>query len=298
MVLASAVSPEDKLRQRISGITNLPTPPVVFTQITKIINNPNTSVKDIAAIMSEDSAMSAKVLRLSNSAFFGAKNEITNIKQAVLVLGLEAVKSLVLSSSVFDMFKSHKMDAEFQEKYWRHSLATAIAGRLIVKYHKSAKWLDPEIAFSAGLLHDIGKLIICCFMPDEHNRIMQHLVGKKSTDYQAEIQVTGFAHTLVGKVLAENWKLPSTIQDAIEFHHSPHLFREGDDPYSAVIHVADFLARKTFEQKVLDPEGWTHLLAEVSVDLSLTDEIIDAFCHQLLDEYSRSNTFMQMAMSA
>jgi putative nucleotidyltransferase with HDIG domain len=298
MLAQQTVTSEEKLKRRLSTISNLPSPPLVFTQITKVINDPRTSVKDVAAVMSEDAAMSAKVLRLSNSAFYGARSEITGIRQAILVLGLAAVKSLVLSSSVFDMFKSQKLDTEFQEAFWRHSLATALAGRMIIKQHRSLSCYDPEVAFSAGLLHDIGKLIICCFMPEEHKQIKQQLKEQRLSDYQAEESVIGYPHTLIGRMLAQNWKLPTSIQEAIEFHHSPTNPGTEDDKYSCVIHVANYLARLTFEKKLPEIEGWSYLQPEIGVSLGLTEEVTDALSHRLLEEYSCSNTFIQMALSA
>jgi len=298
MLTQQTVTSEEKLRRRLSTISNLPSPPLVFTQITKVISDPKTSVKDVAAIMSEDAAMSAKVLRLSNSAFYGARNEINGIRQAILVLGLEAVKSLVLSSSVFEMFKSQKLDTDFQEAFWRHSLATALAGRMLVKQHRSLSCFDPEVAFSAGLLHDIGKLIICCFMPADHKQVRQQLQGQGLADYQAEEHVLGYPHTLIGRMLAQNWKLPTCIQEAIEFHHSPVDPGNEDDKYSCVIHVADYLARLTFEKKLPPIEGWSYLQRKIRDFLGLTTELTDALSHRLLEEYSCSSTFIQMALSA
>jgi putative nucleotidyltransferase with HDIG domain len=298
MLAQQTVTSEEKLKRRLSTISNLPSPPLVFTQITKVINDPRTSVKDVAAVMSEDAAMSAKVLRLSNSAFYGARSEITGIRQAILVLGLEAVKSLVLSSSVFDMFKSQKLDTEFQEAFWRHSLATALAGRMIIKQHRSLSCYDPEVAFSAGLLHDIGKLIICCFMPEEHKQIKQLLKEQRLSDYQVEESVIGYPHTLIGRMLAQNWKLPTSIQEAVEFHHSPTNPGTEDNKYSCVIHVADYLARLTFEKKLPEIEGWSYLQPEIGAYLGLTEEVTDALSHRLLEEYSCSSTFIQMALSA
>lgn len=297
MITDQITSPEEKLRRKLSTITNLPSPPVVFNQITKIINNPKTSVKDIAAIMSEDAAMSAKVLRLSNSAFYGARSEITSIRQAILVLGLEAIKSLVLSSSVFDMFKSHKIDVEFQESYWRHSLATAIAARIVSQYHRAARGQDAEVAFSAGLLHDIGKLITCCFLPDEHRLVSEFREKEGVADYQAEMATVGHAHTLVGRMLAESWKLPRNIQRAIEFHHYPFHDMEESRTYSTIIHLANYLAKRTFFAKSPEVAGWSDLLPEVATELELTEQVLEAFCSKLRDEYTSSSTFMQMAMS-
>ncbi|TFH64801.1 MAG: HDOD domain-containing protein [Candidatus Zixiibacteriota bacterium] len=298
MLTQQTVTSEEKLKHRLSTISNLPSPPLVFTQITKVINDPKTSVKDISAVMSEDAAMSAKVLRLSNSAFYGARSEITGIRQAILVLGLEAVKSLVLSSSVFDMFKSQKLDTNFQDAFWRHSLATALAGRILIQQHHSLSCYDPEVAFSAGLLHDIGKLIICCFMPADHKQVRQQLQDQRLSDYQAEEYVLGYPHTLIGSTLAQNWKLPASIHEAIEFHHSPSDPTDEDGKYSSVIHVADYLARLTFEEKLPAIEGWSYLQPEIGEYLGLTTEVTDALSQRLLEEYSRSSTFIQMAMSA
>jgi putative nucleotidyltransferase with HDIG domain len=298
MLTQQTANTEEILKRRLSTISNLPSPPLVFTQISKVINDPKASVKDVAAIMSEDAAMTAKVLRLSNSAFYGARSEINGIRQAILILGLEAVKSLVLSSSVFDMFKSRKLDTEFQEAFWRHSLATALAGRMLIKQHHSLRGYDAEVAFSAGLLHDIGKLIICCFMPEDHRQIRQQLQEQKLSDYQAEESVVGYPHTLVGRMLAQNWKLPTPILEAIEFHHYPAVSGSENDKYSCIIHVANYLARLTFEKKLPTIQGWSYLQPEISDSLGLTAELTDTLSQQLLEEYSRSSTFIQMALTA
>ncbi|MCC6964096.1 MAG: HDOD domain-containing protein [candidate division Zixibacteria bacterium] len=298
MLTEQTISPEEKLRRRLSSITNLPTPPVVFNQITRIINNPKTSVNEIASIMSEDAAMSAKVLRLSNSAFYGARSEITGIKQAVLVLGLEAIKSLVLSSSVFDMFKSHKLDPEYQENYWRHSLATALAGRIVARYTRQARGIDPEVAFSAGLLHDIGKLISCCFLQEEHKLIAAYLKENRVSDYQAEMAAVGHAHTLVGRMLAASWRLPQPIQRAIEFHHFPFHDDQESRSYSLTIHVANYVAKRAFVPRLPEIDGWDFVQAEVLAELEITEEILQAFCEKLLEEYTHSSTFMQLALAS
>lgn len=298
MQLQQTATAEERLRRRLAGIGNLPTPPVVFTQISKVMNDPSTSVKKIAAIMSEDPAMSAKVLRLSNSAYFGVRNEITHISQAVLVLGLDAIKALVLSSAVFDMFKDKNIDAEYQDRFWRHSLATAIAARLLSKHGKLALSCESEIAFSAGLLHDIGKLIICCFMPEDHRAIRALAKEKGCSDLEAEKETIGYSHTLVGTMLAESWKLPLLIRTAIADHHSPGSPDSPGSQYSALVHVANYLSVKTFDPDVLKSGAGSILQPEVLDQLELSEEDLETLSAELLESYSRSTTFVQMAMSA
>jgi len=156
MTTTSAVtSLENRLKQIISNIRNLPTPPIVFEQIQKVLNNPETSVADVAAILSEDPAMSVKVLRLTNSAFYGLSREIDSVNHAVMIIGLEAVKNLVLSASVLSMFKSSKDNKDYHERFWRHSLASALAARVIARDFKGGKAFNPDPAFSTGLIHDI-----------------------------------------------------------------------------------------------------------------------------------------------
>ncbi len=152
---------EKKLRFIVDKIQNLPTPPIVFTQITKVINNPDTSAYEIGAIISEDPALTAKVLKLTNSSFYGIPRTITNVKQAIVILGLEAIKSLVISASVFDTFSKNKsLDTEYLENFWRHSLSVAFMSKIIARMKKLPSLQEAEIAFSGGLLHDLGKLII------------------------------------------------------------------------------------------------------------------------------------------
>lgn len=295
--LVGAATPEEKLRRRMSTISNLPTPPLVFTQISKVINDPSTSVTEVAGIMAEDPAMSAKVLRLANSAYFGARQEITHMRQAVLLLGLDAIKSLVLSSSVFDMFKKHKIDADYQERFWRHSLATALGARMCVKNLPAFTSLDPEIGFSAGLLHDLGKLIICCFMSGEHAEIIKLATERGYSDYEAEKHIIGFAHPLVGSLLAQNWKLPQIIESAIAFHHDPQKSARLEVTYAHVVHLANYLALRTFDEDRIKIEGDNLLQPEVMVQIDVNESGLEKLCADLLEAYTQSTTFMQMAMA-
>ncbi|MFQ5499158.1 MAG: HDOD domain-containing protein [Candidatus Zixiibacteriota bacterium] len=162
--MIETASIDNKVRQIIANIRNLPTPPIVFHQIQKVMNDPYVSAGQIASILSEDPAMSVKVLKLTNSAFYGLSREVDSVKQAVVIVGLEAIKNLVLSASVLEMFKGQDIDREFQEEFWRHSLATGFCGRILAKALTGKGRIDPDSAFSAGLLHDIGKMIFSCFL--------------------------------------------------------------------------------------------------------------------------------------
>lgn len=285
---------DNKVKQAVANIRNLPTPPIVFSQIQKVINDPDVSAAVIAGILSEDPAMSVKVLKLTNSAFYGLTREIDSVKQAVVIVGMEAIKNLVLAASVLDMFKGPDFDQEFQEKFWRHSLAVGFCGRILARKIRSRGMIDPDSAFSCGLLHDIGKVVMCCFLRDEFKTVTkERLNDKQSPTCEVEERVLGYSHAQIGGILATQWKLPHRLAEAITFHHQPQLC-ESEDPIAYLIHISNYVAKKTFldrDEKYLigrpDPGVLDYL--------QISEEDTDSYTDLLREEYVKAETFMQMA---
>ncbi|UCG61978.1 MAG: HDOD domain-containing protein [Candidatus Zixiibacteriota bacterium] len=285
---------DNKVKRVVSNIRNLPTPPIVFHQIQKVINDPDVSAVKVASILSEDPAMSAKVLRLTNSAFYGLAKEIESVRQAVVIIGFEAVKNLVLSASVLDMFKGKNLDEEYQEKYWRHSLSTAFACRLLARRIRSRGIVDPDAAFSTGLLHDVGKMVICCYLPEEHKQLMaERSRDQESSDCTIEERLFGYDHTHIGAFLGEQWKIPHKLIQGIQFHHSPQDGEE-TDPIAYIVCLADYVAKKAFYD-----EEEQHLVGDlneaVAGYLDVTEDDIVSFGEDLKEEYNKAETFMQIA---
>jgi len=285
---------QNKVKQVISNIRNLPTPPIVFNQIQNALSQPNVSAGQVAAILSEDPAMSAKVLKLTNSAFYGLAREVESVKQAVVVIGLEAVRNLVLSASVLEMFTGDNIDPTYQEHYWRHSLATASASRILAKQTKSKAMFDSDSAFSAGLLHDIGKMVIACFLSNEFKLITAKRKEEPTVpDFVIEEQILGYTHAQIGGYLATQWKLPAKLSHAIIFHHRPDLCPI-DDMAPFIVHVANYIAKKTFYD-----ESEQYLVGNIDEKvlekLGFTEYDLDQLTEQLRNEYSKSETFLQMA---
>ncbi len=285
---------ETKLKQIIASIRNLPTPPIVFEQIQRAINNPDTSVNDISAILSEDPAMSVKVLKLTNSAFYGLSREIDSVKHAVMIIGLEAVKNLVLSASVLNMFKTNEENKEYHENFWRHSLATAFAARVLAHRFQGGKVFNPDPAFSAGLIHDIGKMLICCFMPREHKAVREYVKSYEGiSETDAEIATLGFDHSLLGRQLAINWKLPARLADAIGFHHQPKEPNLSEN-FAMLIGFADYVAHEAF------PEGsGVRKKGEINQDIAnffhIESSEIDELKAALIGDYMKAEIFMKIA---
>ena len=237
--------------------------------------------------------MSVKVLRLTNSAFYGLSREIESVKQAVVIIGFEAVKNLVLSASVLDMFKGKEINQEYQEKYWRHSLSVAFCCRLLANKLKSRGIVDPDAAFSAGLLHDVGKMIISCFLPEEHKKFVDERENDKSSmDNQIEEKLFGYSHAQIGGFLGVQWKIPHKLTQAITFHHQPQLYEE-DDSLAYIVYLGDWIAKTTFYD-----ETEQHLIGELDPKVATYMDFdignIDQYCDLLREEYAKSETFMQL----
>lgn len=289
----STATIDNKVKQVVSNIRNLPTPPIVFHQIQKVINDPKVSAGQIAKILQEDPAMSVKVLKLTNSAFYGLQREIESVKQAVIIVGLEAIKNLVLSASVLDMFKGKDIDQEFQEKFWRHSLAVGFCARLLSRIGRVRGMLDPDSAFSGGLLHDIGKVIMCCFLQKEHAQVKQErALDREAPSYQVEERVLGYNHAQIGAILAEQWKLPRRLNDAVAFHHHPQLC-ESEELIPYVIHIANYVSKKTFYDR--DERFLVGQLEDGVLDfMQISESDLEQLTGSLQQEYLKAETFMQM----
>lgn len=284
---------DNKVKTVVSNIRNLPTPPIVFHQIEKVINDPGVSAVKVASILAEDPAMSAKVLRLTNSAFYGLAREIESVKQAVVIVGFEAIKNLVLSASVLDMFKGKNIDEAYQEVYWRHSLSTAVACRLLASRLRARGIVDPDTAFSAGLLHDVGKMVICCYLPEEYDRFKQERASDQSAaDFEIEQRILGYNHCQIGGFLATQWKIPHKLIEAITYHHHPGDY-EGDDPICYMVNLADYLAKKVFYD-----DSDQHLVGQTpdstAAFFGIGADELDELNDSLKEDYHKAETFMQM----
>jgi putative nucleotidyltransferase with HDIG domain len=285
---------ENKLKIIADKIRNLPTPPIVVTQIIKVINNPKSSANEIGAIIAEDPALTAKVLKFTNSSFYGLSSTITNVKQAILILGMDTVKSLVFSTLVFDSFsKDSALDREYLENFWRHSLLVAFMAKILSRFVKRGIFDESEIAFSGGLLHDIGKLIIISHLPEECSKIKTVFEMKPSySEIDIESSILQFNHSDLGSYMTTRWNLPAEISFAILNHHSQEAMSV--DSFAAVIHLADQLVHnneisddQVIKKNPFHEEVWGIL----GLDQSSEEQMLKL----LRDEYAKAETFMKMA---
>jgi len=220
----------------MEGIAHLPSLPAVVHQLLATIENEQADVADLAKKIGQDQALVAKVLRVANSSFYGMQGKVASIQDAMVVIGFRNVRTLVLAAALTGGFpKSHR--AWFDEQvFWKHSLAVALAAKALA----SSAGLNPDHAFTAGLLHDIGRLVLVTCFPDHYRTVVENRAVSDAFLVARERDVLGFDHTEVGAALAKRWKFSQEIGEAVRAHHQP--WRPDTLPLVALIHVADVTA--------------------------------------------------------
>lgn len=237
----------DELVKDIAGLVTLPD---VFLRISRLIDDPNSSSTDIAKAVSRDPAFTLRLLRVANSSLYSFSSPVTTVAKAVSIIGTAQVRSLALSMSVAKTFAGLPNTLVSMENFWRHSLYCALIARSLAKLCRGC---DPDTLFTAGLLHDIGELVIFNRLPRQAEEVL--LMVLDSLDqlqiHQAERQVMGLDHAAVGGALARLWHIPAQLAECIEFHHDIGGARDYPRE-TALIHLANVLALMA-EVDSLDP---------------------------------------------
>ncbi|MCK5706743.1 MAG: HDOD domain-containing protein [Candidatus Aureabacteria bacterium] len=234
------MSTSEVLSTIIKKIDTLPTLPTTFAKINSLMKNSRTSANDISEVISKDQVLTARLLQLVNSTFYGFPGRITTVSGAVVILGFNALKNLVLSSSVFDIFQVSGSSGVLDlNEFWKHSIACAVTSRLIGKI---IDYEDTEELFVAGLLHDIGKLVEIQHLQASFGGVIERTKEKRITIYEAEKEILGFTHCDIGGLLGKRWKLPASLGEAIEAHND---FKKAKKypKIVATVHLADILVR-------------------------------------------------------
>jgi putative nucleotidyltransferase with HDIG domain len=220
----------------------IPTLSVIVSRLIKVVNSSDSSAGNVADLIERDPALTSKVLRLANSAFYGVPRSVSSVQSAVVILGFNTLKSIVLSASIFNLFSSKKTPQAFDRtRFWKHSIVCALAAKKVAQSKMSRIGLDPQSAFCAGIMHDIGKLIFELFTPDEYSNLCEHAVRKKIPLIEAEIEVLGLSHADIGRILADKWALPIDLEYAIVHHHKPQAMKKIKELVS-LVNVADSIA--------------------------------------------------------
>ncbi len=260
---------DEKLKEIISSIESLPSLPEVYTRLQRALVRSDTSVADVAAIIEEDMAMSAKVLQLVNSAFFGLFQPVDSPARAVGLLGLETIKGLVLGMQIFSEMKS-KSKLFSLKKLWAHSMAVGACAKQIALAETDNKAIIDH-SFIAGILHDVGQLVFASKMAESYDRVVTLAQQKEMSIYDAEKAILAAGHDAVGAYLIGLWGLPSPVVEAIGFHHRVREYPDNSFNTVLAVHAANAIY---YEQYPKDVVGVAPLLDyEYLEKLGLADRI-------------------------
>lgn len=244
-VIERAMALRDLLRNKalldlVSRIKALPALPDVYVNLVRKLGTESTTPEEIGDIISHDVGMSAKILQLVNSAFFGLVRRVESLEQAVVYLGVDTIRSLVLGVHIFDRMRRLKVDGVSMQEVVDHSLGVGeLAKSLAARENKDKE--RRELAFFAGLVHDCGILLLAQNLPERYEKAVHAAVREDVPLYMAEADEFGVSHAEVGAYLLNLWGLPEKLVNAVAFHHNPMAAYKPYMDTLAVVHVADYL---------------------------------------------------------
>jgi len=267
-------SPEDLVK----GVIKLVSLPEIFIRVNQVMSDPNHDAKQLGDVISHDPSLTARILRIVNSAFYGLRVKIELVSRAVSVIGEEDLRNLVLATSAVETFKRIPNELVDIDLFWRHSIHTGIVAKLLSRH---CNILHGERLFVAGLLHDIGKLIMYHQEPDLSQDILMEANDTDGVIFRAEEEILGFNHADVGGALISAWKLADTLKDTISYHHAPLLARKYPVE-TAIVHISNCIVNAIgpeteINEHLLDdhPAFEPETLNISGIDLRILPELMD-----------------------
>lgn len=291
-----------EINKIIKQLDHIPALPEVVSKILDKLDDPNTSMFGLGKIIQSDMAFAAKILQIVNSAFYGVSQKVTSLGQAITMLGFKTLKSAIVGMSIIKAFGGAKMDvnagsllAEKEKTFapeglWAHSLGVAASARCIAKRiipHES------EEAFIAGIIHDIGKLVVYQYFNETHSHILAAIAEKDTLYSKVEKNILPISHSEIGYRVAKVWKLPDNLADAVLYHHNPTNAPKQNKTIVEIIHVADVFARS-----LQLGSGWDDKIPRLDEksfsNLGFHSKDVDGLLKASLAEYNNANIFTDL----
>ncbi len=227
----------EALKRRAERIKELSTLPTVILRILEVMNNPVADARDVEREIMEDPVITAKVLKVANSAYYGTDRNISTVSQAVVLMGFAEVQNIALSVSIFNSFLGSAKIFD-RRQFWEHCFATAVTAEALQRRVNA----QTNEGFVGGLLHDVGRIVLDQYFPNEFREIIALAEAEKMSLLDAERKILGVTHGDIGYWVTEKWNLPAIVTDSILFHHSPFSCRESY-VLTSIIHVADIISK-------------------------------------------------------
>jgi HD-like signal output (HDOD) protein len=228
------------LEIRISRSENLPVLPQAVSTVLRLADDPHVSPRQLAQTIERDPAITAKVLRAANSAYYGFSN-VSSVGRAISCLGMNSIRSLVISVALQNMLGGRSTSQTFNKvEYWKHCLAASTCARIIATFKMPSK---ADELYCAGMMHDVGLIALERFVPRDFDDCMRHAKGSRMGLHRVQMELLGFDHTMVGTILAERWGLPKLLKHAIQFYKDPELDGEYFET-TCIVAASDVIANQ------------------------------------------------------
>lgn len=273
--------PKVRFEDLIDHDISLASLPNIFWEITKVTSDPRSSAVHVADVISKDTSLAAKLLKMVNSAFYGFPAKIDTISRAVMIVGSKQLSTLALGTSVIQIFRSIPADLVDMKSFWQHSIACGISARMIASYKNAP---NSERFFVAGLLHDIGRIVLYRKLPKVGKEILLAARETQNLLRSVERQYLGFDHAQMGGILMKRWRLPLVLEHTVGYHHQPL-----DSQYpteSSIIYLADILTNtlaigSSGERYVppLAPAVWE----SIGLPVEIFQKAVQTIDHQVAD---------------
>ncbi len=272
----------------LEGVSAVPSLPLFHARLDEAINHPRSSIADIAKIISEDQGLTARILKLANSPLFGYYSRIDTITQAVTIIGVQQVRDLALAISVMGLFEGIPEDLMTMELFWKHSIACGLTARILATSQRES---NLERFFVAGILHDIGRLVMFINIPDLCREMIQVSRSDGRSLHEVERERLGFDHGDVGGTLLQRWKIPARVAEPVECHH--RCMQAGQYPREAcILHLADIISHalefgasgeacvprldeRAWDRLALSPNLFPSLVREIDIQFAETVNILN-----------------------
>lgn len=273
MATHTAESSKQIVEKAMDAIGDIATLPEVTIKIIELVESPDSTARDLHQVIKNDPALSVKILKVVNSAFYGLPGQVASVDRAIILLGLSAVKNISIAASIARLFKGKRISQHFSASdLWRHNVAVGVAAKALAKASPQA--CMPDEVFVAGLIHDLGTLVERQAFPNEFAHVIDRCMSEEIDFLECEREVIGADHQAFGAALTTRWKFPRHLRAAVGFHHNPEILSEELRGIGSIIRLADIMCcqqqfgfyltaqRQEIEPEHLEALAITHQQAE------------------------------------
>ncbi|RPI75778.1 MAG: HDOD domain-containing protein [Desulfobacteraceae bacterium] len=293
-MVEAPLSKELRVKRVQNYIARMPSLSTTVTKVLEICNNPNASPNDLNRVITLDPVLAGKVLRLINSAYYSLPNKITSLTRAIIMLGINTVKNLALSTAIMESlggresFRTLPMD-----DFWTHSIGVGVLGKALA-IDKGISAIVAEEYFVAGLLHDLGKIPLNNRFPEEYSKALESSRQKQSPLKLCEEEYLSIDHCIVGRMICERWQLSSAILETLAFHHSPEQAQPENHSLLSIVALANIYANVFEIGSSGDPFPDQILAMNLLTQLGMDVERVAGLKTKVLEEIERAKVFLQI----